>query len=226
MRQDGKHLTAMVALLGVSLMLGCGGDGGTGPSEPQGDDWLPLAVGNTWHAVLDGYLAAAGDTTDVDGTLDREVMSLTSHEQGFDLWELRAVSSMTFYPEQGTSYTITDTTTQYLYEDSTEIRGYNDTISTDYELILMLPLEVGNTWYPEAESVLVREVMSLSASVTVPAGSYTDCAHLMDTDATQPDDAYNIYLHRGVGLVKEVIDDEEPLADSHLEMELESFSLN
>ncbi|MBN1433902.1 hypothetical protein JW921_04025 [Candidatus Fermentibacterales bacterium] len=216
-------LCAIVA--SALILLACGEDS-TGPSGPQGDDWMPLAIGNHWQSVIEGYLTAAGDTTDVDGTIDRQVMGIVSHDQGFDVWEFRTISSMTFYPPQGGSYSLSETTLVYLYADSLEVRIYEDTLTADFELVLDLPLEVGNTWYSYPDSSWISEVISLTASVTVPAGSFTGCAHIEGSDPAQPGDTYNSYLCRGVGIVKEVVDEDDVLADSHVEMELESYDLN
>jgi hypothetical protein len=218
-------LPVLSAGLAVVVALSCG-DGSSGPSGPSGDDWFPLSVGNTWHYIIDGYVIAYIDTVDADGTLDRDIMSLVSHQQGFDLYECRTISSITFYPDTGMSWTVTETTFVYLYEDSTEVRAYDDTVETDHELLAVLPLEVGNTWYSYDDSAYVCEVMSLSASVTVPAGSFSDCAHILTTDSTQTEYSYNSYLHQGIGLVKEVIDDLETLGATHLEIDLDTYNLN
>lgn len=90
----------------------------------------------------------------------------------------------------------------------------------------MLPLEVGNSWYTYQDSSIVREVLSLSASVTVPAGSFSDCAHMEDTDTSSTDYSLDSYLHQGVGMVKQVQDDVDGPSVFHIESDLESYTVN
>ncbi|MCK4506695.1 MAG: hypothetical protein KAW14_13855 [Candidatus Aegiribacteria sp.] len=68
---------------------------------------------------------------------------------------------------------------------------------------MKLPVTLGDTWVPNSdEPTITRTVLSLSASVTVPAGSYTSCANLRDTDSEEPDFYFDLFFSRGTGVVK------------------------
>lgn len=224
--QAPRILATLAIPFAALLLLGCGDDS-TGPGEPGEDDWLPLAVGNSWNYSTEGLMVSEGDSTDIEGVFEREITCKVSHQQGFDVWELESMLEMTFHPREGSSYTVTDTSYSYVYLDDTELRLYEDTITTEYQLMLMLPLEVGDTWYPfPDDTTVVREVMSISASVTVPAGSFTGCSHVRDTDSTAPESESAIYFARGVGSLREVTDDIDEQNSLYIESVLVSYTVN
>jgi hypothetical protein len=218
-----KSIIAILSALTLSILLiACGSDS-SGPSEPG--DWLPLAVGNWWQYELDGFwLTMYGDTVDWSGTFDREVTALCEHSGDFQVYEFSTVMH-SFQSTPDTTVEQWDTMYIYLRETEEELRGYDDTLTTDYELIAQYPLTVGDSWnaYSDPDSTIMYEVTSLSATASVPAGSYSSCAVLRETDSTLPLYSWDTYLHRGVGIVFEVINSG---VLEYAEISLSAFNVN
>lgn len=215
-----KRIYFLYSLLILSVLFNACGSDSTGPSEPE--DWFPLAVNNTWHYGLDGYwIAASGDTVDWSGSFDRTVTALREHQGGFQVYELRTIMHL-INTTPDTTVETRDTLYIYLRETDSEMQGYDDTISTDYELIAQFPVTLGDTWNVYSDSTLAREVTSTSATASVPAGTFSDCAIISETDSSWPDYSWNTYLKRGVGIVYEIMDHENY---EYLEISLENYTL-
>ena len=218
-------ILVFTAVLAAAVLTGCGSSS-TGPSGPV--DYFPIAIGNTWNFSIDGYLIPAGsaDTILLDGILERVIVDTTQHQQGFEVWVLKDISAVTFI-QGDTTVTMRDTSFMYTFETSNEILAYDDTVSTDHEIVSKLPVTVGETWEPYSDdSTTVREVLSVTASVSVPAGSFTGCAHFRDTDSEYPDDNYEFWLAPGVGfcrIINHMVDSTEVI---HFDGELESYVVN
>ncbi|MCD4702547.1 MAG: hypothetical protein K8S24_11890 [Candidatus Aegiribacteria sp.] len=199
-----SKLIAFLAVVSLFTVFGCGSSS-TGPSA--NDDYLPMAVGNQWNYSLSGYVSTVGstDTTFLSGSNFTHVIGTTTHQQGFQLYTIKD-SLITIMTTPDTVFTHTTVTMNYAHKTDSEWRMYDDTTSTDYELFMKLPVTVDDTWIPEtAEPTVSRTVLSLSASVTVPAGSYANCANLRDTDSLEPTFYFDLFLSRGTGAVKYLI---------------------
>ncbi len=220
--------TFVLAAAAALAMTGCGSDS-TGPSSGGGSgDWLPLAVGNQWVYSLNGTWRSATDQDTVwtTGTFTVELTGETTHEQGFSLFVVRDVSTTTMN-NGDTSFTYTDTTFSYTRNDGSEVQTYDDLVSTDYTTILRLPLTVGESWNPDPdEPTTVREVMSLSESVSVPSGSFSGCARIRDTDTQFPDNYIDFYFARGVGSVYEQAVIQDEFGTGEYIVQLTSYSVN
>jgi hypothetical protein len=218
-------LLLLAASLALGLLTGCG-DGATGPSGPP--DYFPIAMGNTWGFTVDGYVVNAGasDTIDLSGTFDREVVDTTMHQQGFEVWKIRETSAVTF-TQGDTSITYRDTSFIYTLETANEFLAYNDTVSTVYEIVARLPVTVGETWEPYGgDTTVVREVLSVSEHLALPAGGFSGCLHMEDTDYTAPDDDWDIWCAPGIGPCRVVSHNADSTQVSHIEVEMESYSVN
>ncbi len=91
----------------------------------------------------------------------------------------------------------------------------------------MLPITVGDTWTPNGdEPNITREVVSVSETVTVPAGTWESCALVSDTDSENPDLAYDFYLAPGIGPVLYDIIDLEELNIWEIEISLMAYVIN
>lgn len=131
---------------------------------------------------MDGYLTyAKGDTLAADGSFVREVTRTVTHENGLVLFELVSRFSMSVQLPD-TVVVWSDTSYSYTFDADSELIAYDDTLSMDYEIVMKFPPTLGEIWEPFSDSTIVREVVSLSASISVPSGNYTDCIHLRDTD--------------------------------------------
>lgn len=116
-----------------------------------------------------------------------------------------------------------DTSYSYTFDADSELIAYDDTLSTDYEIVMKFPPTLGEIWEPFTDSIIVREVVSLSASISVPSGNYTACIYLRDTDTAEPDFLWNMYVAEGIGPVFFVIEEADSNLFSHTEIELKSF---
>ncbi|MBN2860298.1 MAG: hypothetical protein JXK93_08565 [Sphaerochaetaceae bacterium] len=216
-----KRNVIMVAAIVISIVLTACGSDSTGPGEPG--DWMPLAVGNWWNHSLDGYwLTMYGDTVDWSGSFDRSITALLDHQGGFQVYEFRTIMHLV-NTTPDTTWESRDTAYVYLRETDEEMQRYQDTVSTDYELVALFPLTLGETWYESPGSTVIYEVTSLDASASVPAGNFSGCAIIRETETDEPSFyTWDTYLQRGVGIVYEVIDDGE---GQYAEISLENYQV-
>lgn len=166
---------------------------------------MPLAVGNWWNGTLSGYAVnpVDADTTEYSGTSMRSIQDLLEHSGGFEVYEFMTVMEVTF-SNPDSSWSIQDTLVIYLRNTGEEIRGYENLTSTEYRLLAPLPLTLGETWNPWADSTdTINEVISLTASITVPAGTFNDCAIIRETTTELPDYHADTYFHQGTGIISE-----------------------
>ncbi|NOQ22180.1 MAG: hypothetical protein GQ565_05980 [Candidatus Aegiribacteria sp.] len=219
-----RKLVAMFTVISLLIVFGCGNDS-TGPSE--NGDYMPLAAGNQLNFTLSGYFVpTSADTTVISGSQSVKVLEVTTHQQGFQLYAIQDITTM-IMTTPDTSITTVETDTIYAHKTDTELRMYDDTTSTDYELLLKLPVTLAESWIPESdEPTTTRTVLSLSASVTVPAGTFATCANLRDTDSTEPDFYFHMFFSKGTGLVKYVNYETDSDGAIYLVSELTSSIIN
>ncbi|MCK4806825.1 MAG: hypothetical protein KAT09_04220 [Candidatus Aegiribacteria sp.] len=220
-----RKLIAFLAVISLFTVFGCGSSS-TGPSG--NDDYLPMAVGNQWNYSLSGYVSTIGsaDTTVLSGSNVTQVIGTTTHQQGFELYTIKD-SLITIMTTPDTVFTHTTVTMNYAHNTDSEWRMYDDTTSTDYELFMKLPVTLDDTWIPDtSEPTISRTVISLSASVSVPAGSYTNCANLRDTDSTEPDLYFDLFLSRGTGAVKYLAHATDLNGTVHMAYDLTNSTIN
>lgn len=197
-----KTILLSMAVSILSVLSTCGSDS-TGP-EPQSENWMPLSVGNCWNSTIEGYTIdpTGPDTFDLSGSMERTVTALLDHQGGFQVYEFETLMEMTFtHPD--TSYVVAETLYIYLRNTGDEMREYKDTVSTDYMLIALFPLTLNETWSASPVSSTIYEVVSLNASVTVPAGSFSNCAIIRETNLNEPDFQCDRYYHRNLGIIRD-----------------------
>lgn len=199
-----KLAFASVALV-IAFLFACGGDT-TGPDPAPEGDWMPMTVGNWWNYVYDGFtfFGTGTDSFDISGSAERRVMALLGHQGGFQVYEFRSQSEM-ILTNPDTTMVYADTQFIYIRNTGDEIRAYDDTVSTDYNLVALLPLTLGESWLTQPGDTDESEVTSLSASVTVPAGSFSGCAVITQTDTSEPAYQMDSYFHDGTGIVLDFV---------------------
>ena len=185
----------------IAFLFACGGDT-TGPDPAPEGDWMPMTVGNWWNYVYDGFIfiGTSLDSFDLSGSAERRVTDLLQHQGGFQVYEFRSQSEM-ILTNPDTTMTYADTQFVYIRNTGDEMRAYQDTVSTDYDLLALLPMTLGESWLTQPGDTHENEVTSLSASVTVPAGSFSSCAVITQTDTQEPTYQWNSYFHDGTGIV-------------------------
>lgn len=223
------HRTAAtIAMLASIALVSCGdGNGGSGPGSATGD-WLPLEVGGQWDYTAQGWLKVPSeeDTFDITGDVDQVVVSLVQHSDGFDVYRIETYTELVVHLPDS-NFVDTDTSRIYACNTETEFRAYDDTLTSTYETVLRYPLSEGDSWQPYPDSTSVtRKVLSITASVSVPAGSYSGCARLRDTDSEEDSIYAESYMAPGTGMVKQVMKGFDP-ADSvstYVEIDLTGYS--
>ncbi|MCD4848368.1 MAG: hypothetical protein K8R76_09265 [Candidatus Aegiribacteria sp.] len=215
-----RKFIAMFTVVSLLIVFGCGDDS-TGPSGNT--DYLPMAVGNQWNYSMSGYISLAGaDTTIISGSCISKVLEVTTHQGGFQLYAIQD-STTTILPDT----TLTHTDTFYAHKADTEWRFYDDTISTDYEIFMKLPVSLGDGWIPDTdEPTIMRTVLSVSDTVTVPAGTYTDCANLRDSDSQEPDFYFDLLFSRGTGVVRYIVNNADSNGTVYMSYDLTSSIIN
>ncbi len=219
-----KLIAMFTVVASLLIVFGCGNDS-TDPSENS--DYLPVAVGNQWNYSLSGYISEAGsDTTIISGSNISKILEETTHQQGFQLYAIQD-SMTTIMTTPDTTMTFTNTSMTYAHKADTEWRFYDDTTSTDYEIFMKLPVTLGDGWVPNTdEPTIMRTVLSVSETVTVPAGTYTDCANLRDSDSQEPDFYFDSYFSRGTGVVRFIISDTDSTGTVYMSYDLTSSTIN
>lgn len=219
-------LIPLGAVVLASTFLGGCGDDGTGPGDTT-PDWFPGGVGTYWHFETTGSVVqTSGDTLVITGVLNYDIVDDTTHSQGFAVLEMYTYQSTTFTPQSGgDSLTVTETDTLFVHLTESVLEVFGELSGSDPDIMLQLPLEIGDTWFlnPLEEDLL--EVMSLSEQVTVPTGTYSDCA-LVQTTPVEGDGPYlNRFYAEGVGPVLFIYHGVEEFQVIDYSCELTDYSL-
>ncbi|MBN1434262.1 hypothetical protein JW921_05835 [Candidatus Fermentibacterales bacterium] len=220
----------LFACLGFSIGIIACGDSSTGPSEPDPgpEGYYPMDVGYAWQFDLVGEVSDNDGDWDITGNETWNVTANPTHDQGFKVYQVSVSWEETWTPSGGgTSTTYSDSYTDYVYVDANIVRWYDELSSTEYVVDLELPLATGNSWdyYPDYPGFVVAEVMTLSASVDVPAGNFDNCAHISFDYGQSPDDYMNRYYADGAGMISQVVHWDHGTTDAATyEYELTSFT--
>ncbi|MCK5842290.1 MAG: hypothetical protein KAH31_08995 [Candidatus Sabulitectum sp.] len=197
----------LYAVLTVSVLLAIAacGDSTTGPSAAG--EWFPATVGNWWFTSMEGYWTdTQGDTTSTwTGSFDNRITAVVQHAGGFSVYERRAYGTMTNITPDST-WTTVDTLYHYFQQTDEELRCYDDLTTTEYRIFAKFPITLNETWSHNDSSGTVLEVISLSETVNVSAGTFTDCALVRETVTLGSSEwITDHYYHRGTGNVKNIM---------------------
>ncbi len=170
----------------VIVALGCG-DSPSGPDDPGYPVWMPMNESEQWLYEASGYMVQEGDTLDASGLFIIDYKQEVMHSLGFPVVEIEEVDSTVFTPRKG-GETLRGSRGWTFYRRLTDdmLRLYYNLEADSGMVELVLPLVVGDQWelcFPGLPGVTqVREVISLTDSVSVPFGDFTDCAHVRASD--------------------------------------------
>ena len=207
-----KYSLYMLVVLSIvfSFMTinGCGGD--DDESLADGDYW-PCAIGNIWNYVYTMTVTTPETTATVTGSITIEIVgdTLLINNQPVLMQEYAV-----------TMFGNTEIDTYYIADTDASILRYNSLYDTIPDVMLELPLEVGNTWVVSgytAAVVLDRE------NIAVPAGAYYGC---FEVAYTAYDDTVYDYYAANTGIVKEYMSDIEGDWAIFVTVELESAVIN
>lgn len=210
--------------LSIVLLGGCGDDG-TGPGD-AGPDWFPADVGSYWHFDISGTVVQPGDTLDVSGVQNYDIIADTTHSQGFAVLTMISYESATLAPQGGgDSITITTTDTLYVHFTEEVLEVYPNLESSDFDVMLQLPLTVGDTWFLNTYEEDILEVMGLAEEVAVPTGTYSGCALVQMTPVVADGSFLNRFYADGVGPVLMIYHSVEEYQEIDYSYELTDYSL-
>jgi hypothetical protein len=185
-----KNFNYLILILGVVLLLsGCSKDEGTtgnpfGPPQNGSTvaSYFPLKVGNTWNYEW-AHWPVQNDTA--TGTFS---ISVDDSQAIFS-------SAIAYHT----------TSNAWLVTINGELRIYNQaaapTENSSYFIWMKEPLTAGNAWYndhPIQPDSSQSQIGALNASVTVPAGNFTNCLKIdystIDSDYFAPGIGYARYI--------------------------------
>ncbi|MEA3267416.1 MAG: hypothetical protein U9P42_10830 [Candidatus Fermentibacteria bacterium] len=198
-----KRVLAILTATILLVLIACGDDT-TGPSNVG--DWFPLSLNNWWNSEMDGYwISTEQDSIIWTGSFEGRITDLLEHSSGFPVYEYRVYMTLNNTLNDST-WTTVDTTYSYLQVTDEELRCFDDTTSAEYEIWLKFPVTLDETWAHADSSDRTMQVIDLDATITVAAGTFSNCVVVRETD-TMGSNFYFVdnYYHRGIGLVKTIV---------------------
>ena len=168
---------------GLLLVFACGdGDSPSGPGQGGGDAaYYPLSVGNQWVYDRSGQMTAAGiPVAAISGMNVTDITGTVTHELGFDVYVQENAIDDTTVIYQDTLF-IDSTFTTYMRITDEGFYSYVNLAGADSAGFVPFPLVVGATWQFSDDPPMTAEILSLSETVTVPAGSFENCLELRTT---------------------------------------------
>ncbi len=165
-------------IIGILISLACEDSNPIESSNGEDAKYYPLAVGNEWVYGRDGTMSLSGtQIATITGACTTEITGTSTHSDEFEV----------FIQE----YTVTDTIAMYgdtIYTDSTfttyvrvtddGLYGYAHLTDTDSSWVIPFPLQNGATWDFSDDPPMTASILSMSANVTVTAGSFDNCLEM------------------------------------------------
>lgn len=175
-----KHLTIILSIVTITLTASCGDDGSgpSGPSTSNSQQFYPLAVGNTWNYDRSGSISLSGTQIGtVSGVATIEISGTETHSEGFDVYvqDVHVTDTTTTY---GQSFYTDSSFTEYLRLTDSGLYGYRHLTDTDSSFVVPFPFQAGFVWDFQEEPPTTGEILSVTASVMVPAGTFNDCVEM------------------------------------------------
>lgn len=189
------------------LIAGCGGTGGG--NETPTAEYLPLAVGNSWHYDVVDYSSSAQLAAQGRGFLaprlgGRVGTAAARGEEVITITDTVLIGGSTWYEATLGYVGSADTTTRYLRHNSQGLMWKRSETDAGYYRLLA-PLSVGMVWLDPLDAAHSFRVVSRTGEVATLAGTFTDCVVLEDRLLVdgQPDDIITTWFAPGVGMVSE-----------------------
>lgn len=211
-----RHLLMACAVVFLAGLLGgCAGNGPTNVGSPDGEVstaaapsfvlW-PLSLGNTWRYRVTTYSGPAAASSDGAGEIAPASASTSTHA-------LKATGKQTI---GGASwFVLTETTvgtpgSQQHYSRHVDAGlCWKNTLVTGAYFLVHTPIAVGTSWNNPGPGggTVTWSIVSLTATVTVPAGTFTNCVLVTDTNSATPGITTRRWYASGVGLVRVTVTD-------------------
>lgn len=217
-----------LAFSALFLIFGCGdSDSPSGPEQGGGDAaYYPLAVGNQWIYDRAGQMTISGvQMATVNGMNITDITGTITHELGFDVYvqETHMTDTTEFVGET----LITDSTfTTYMRITDQGLYSYVNLFGADSAGFVPFPLEVGATWQFSDDPPMTAEILSMTETVNVPAGSFQNCLEVRMTWVEDGNTVQNdTYFAPNVGRVKNVYTQSYQTLVTTVTAELLSYSV-
>lgn len=166
-----------VLLAVLALFVACGDDDPFNPGQNQDFRFYPLSLGNTWNYVRFGTYQIDSLSYTIVGASTVSIVGVAEHSAGFQVFLEETMVSDTI---QGLMV-IATTDTSYIRVTSAGYFGYPGLGTTDSSWTVPFPLLTGMVWAFRTEPPVTGEILSMSETVTVPAGSFEDCLEMRTT---------------------------------------------
>lgn len=217
----------LLAAITVLLIMGCGDDNPSGP-ETGGEDaaYYPLVVGNQWIYQRDGAVTISGiSITTINGVNVTDITGTMTHESGLDVFVQE--TSLTDTMETGGQSVYLDSTfTTYVRITDQGFYSYVSLFGSDSASVVPFPLQVGAAWQLCEDPPVTAEILSLTQSVTVPAGSFENCLQLRTVWTESGNTVENITdFAPNIGRVKNQYTQTYQSVITSVDSELMSYSL-
>ncbi len=164
-------------------------------------DWFPLAVGNSWLFEIESFAISDGDTTFYTGFKQYEITDLLTHDAGFPIYELRTIYNIIPVGSE-TAESYTDTTIEYLHQNTTELRCYISPALDMFDVWISFGM-MGREIAMLRESSSVPMGIRVEPSVIVPAGNFSNCSVIVYPTG-EGNGTHELYFHQDIGPVKTV----------------------
>jgi len=171
-----QKLVSAVLLFSLLLLFSCGDDSDPlGPTPGNDSEFYPLSVGNQWIYSRSGSIAAGGvQVGTISGVAEIEITGTATHSEGFEVYvQENSITDTTILYSQ--TYITDSTFTEYLRVTENGFFGYPHLGDTDSSFTVPFPLQDGATWVFTDDPLTTGEILSLTESVTVPAGNFSEC---------------------------------------------------
>lgn len=220
-------LTLVIMAVLLVSMAACGdSDDPSGPVAGNDHEFYPMAVGNVWQYDRSGTISMGGSQTgSLSGEATIEISGTETHSGGFQVF-VQDVHVKDTTTMMGQTFYVDSSFTEYLRLTDGGLFGYRHLTDTDSSFTVPFPIQLGATWTFAEEPPTTGEILSLSASVTVPAGSFSDC---MEMQLTWIDSGMTVMntadFARNVGEVRNVFHNTFGTFETIITNSLESYTL-
>ena len=179
--------------------------------------FFPLSVGNEWNFDMTMTETTQTATTVVTGTQSQVITAETTLDDGTTVFEQRFITTM----EIDTLTTVVDTSIEYMEETEDFLLVYDNKADTMPDTVAALPPEAGKSWTVDHNTT--AEYIG-QESVTVPAGTFSNCWKMVHIDSGLTDTTY-IYVAEDVGSVKINWVEVKPDTMNEMLMELDNYDV-
>lgn len=161
------------------FIIGCGdNDTPAGPQSGTDSAYYPLAVGNQWVYNRSGSISVAGiSLSTISGENVSDITGQISHGDGFQVYVQEYDMSDTI-ETAGQEVFLDSTFTTYMNITDAGVYSYVSLAGSDSVGFVPFPLQVGATWQFSEEPPMTGEILSLTETVNVPAGTFENCLEM------------------------------------------------